>query len=157
MNGIENPELLNKAEMLINKVKHYLIITYGKTIDECSNYEFYRCLSLAFREEIMINWTAALHTLQKHKSRITHYLCMEYMPGKMLANNLMNLHSQDLIHVVLKKLGKNFNDIASLEIDPGLGNGGLGRLAACILDSMATQDYPCIGYGLRYQYGIFDQ
>lgn len=150
-------DLDQKISTIINKIKHYLITTYGKTIDECSHHEFYRCFCLALREDIMINWTAAAHTIAKHKAKVVHYLCMEYMPGKMLANNLMNLHSQDLIQKVLKKLGKNFQDIAALETDPGLGNGGLGRLAACILDAMATQDYPIIGYGLRYQYGIFDQ
>jgi starch phosphorylase len=146
-----------KIEMIINKIKHYLITTYGKTITECSPYEFYRAFCLALREDIMINWTASLHTLTKYKSKVLHYLCMEYMPGRMLANNLMNLHSQDLINLVLARMGKKFADIAALEVDPGLGNGGLGRLAACLLDAMATQDYPVIGYGLRYQYGIFDQ
>lgn len=151
-------ELLNyKVETVINKIKHYLITTYGKTLDECSQYEFYRAFCLALREEIMINWTASYHTHLKRQSKMVYYLCMEYMPGRMLANNLMNLHSQDLINLVLAKLGKTFAQMASLEIDPGLGNGGLGRLAACLLDAMATQDYPAIGYGLRYQYGIFDQ
>lgn len=151
-------ELLNyKVETVINKIKHYLITTYGKTLNECSQYEFYRAFCLALREEIMINWTASYHTHLKRKSKMVYYLCMEYMPGRMLANNVMNLHSQDLINLVLAKLGKTFAQIASLEIDPGLGNGGLGRLAACLLDAMATQEYPAIGYGLRYQYGIFDQ
>lgn len=157
MDKIDKTLLEYKAETLTSKIKHYLITTYGKTLQECSNYEFYRALCLALREEIMINWAASSHTMHKAKARKVYYLCMEYMPGKMLANNLMNLHSQELIELVLKKLGKSFPDIAALEIDPGLGNGGLGRLAACILDSLATQDYPAIGYGLRYQYGIFDQ
>ena len=150
-------DLEAKAEVVITKIKHYLITTYGKMLDECSNYEFYQSFCLALREEIMINWIAVAHNLKKHKSKIVYYLCMEYMPGRMLANNLMNLHSQDLINRVLKKIGKNFNDLAALEIDPGLGNGGLGRLSVCLLDSMATLNYPVLAYGLRYQYGIFDQ
>jgi len=157
MKDLSEEALDLKVETVIRKIKHYMITTYGKTIQECSAYEFYRCFCLALREEVMINWTASAHTLLKNKSKVVHYLCMEYMPGKMLANNLMNLHSQELIQKALKKLGKSFQDIASLEIDPGLGNGGLGRLAACLLDAMATQDYPAIAYGLRYQYGIFDQ
>jgi len=150
-------ELIRKTDVVIRKIKHYLITIFGKTIDECSNSEFYRAFCLALREEIMINWTASYHTLLKEKTRVLFYLCMEYMPGRMLLNNAVNLHSLDLVQNVIKKLGKNLSEIVQFEIDPGLGNGGLGRLAACLLDALATQDYPAVAYGLRYQYGIFEQ
>ncbi len=152
MNGIDY-----QAEMLISKVKHYLITTMGVTIDEANNEEFYRAFALTLREEIMINWTASSHTFRKQGARILYYLCMEYMPGRLMGNNITNIHALDLVKLVLKKMGRKLEDELRQEPDPGLGNGGLGRLAACLLDSLATQQYPAIGYGLRYQYGIFDQ
>ena len=86
-----------------------------------------------------------------------YYLCMEYMPGRFLGNNITNIHATELVQQVMKMMNRNYEDEQRFEPDPGLGNGGLGRLAACLLDSLATQQYPAIAYGLRYQYGIFDQ
>lgn len=152
-----NGSLEIQVEMLTYKIKHYLITTMGKTIDECTFEEFYRSFCYTIREEIMINWTATAHTIKKNRARILYYLCMEYMPGRLLGNNLTNIHSTHLVQKVLAKLGKDYNLLLAHEPDFGLGNGGLGRLAACFLDSLATQEYPAIAYGLRYQYGIFDQ
>lgn len=146
-----------QAEMLIHKIKHYLITTMGVTIDEANEEEFYRAFSLTFREEIMINWTATAHTYKKTQVRMLYYLCMEYMPGRVFGNNITNINASELIQLLMKKMQKNYADVLRMESDIGLGNGGLGRLAACFLDSLATQQYPALGYGLRYQYGIFDQ
>lgn len=146
-----------QAEMLSSKIKHYLITMMGITVDEANNEEFYRAFSMTLREEIMINWTATQHTLRNAKARTVNYLCMEYMPGRMLGNNIINMHAMDLVKIAVKKLGKDLAHIFAQERDPGLGNGGLGRLASCLLDSLATQQYPAIAYGLKYQYGIFDQ
>jgi starch phosphorylase len=146
-----------QAEMLANKLKHYLITTMMVTVDEASSEEFYRAFSLTLREEIMINWTATWHTMSEQKARTVHYLCMEYMPGRLLGNNITNISALELVKCVMKKMNRNLEDIFRNEPDPGLGNGGLGRLASCLLDSLATQQYPAIAYGLRYQYGIFDQ
>lgn len=155
---IVSDEILNyQAESLISKIKHYLITTMGVTLDEADDDEFYRAFCLTMREEIMINWTATFHTIKKKQARILYYLCMEYMPGRLLENNLTNMNATDLVKIVMKKMHRNFVKELEWEPDPGLGNGGLGRLAACLLDSLATQKYPAIGYGLRYQYGIFDQ
>lgn len=146
-----------KAEMLAHKIKHYLITSMGVTLDEASAEEFYRAFSLTLREEVMINWTAMIHTLRKNKPRMIYYLCMEYMPGRLLGNNITNIQATHLIRLVMKKMNRNFEEELQYETDPGLGNGGLGRLASCFLDSLATQNYPALAYGLRYQYGIFDQ
>jgi starch phosphorylase len=146
-----------QSEMLASKIKHYLITMMGITVDEANNEEFYRAFAMTLREEIMINWTATFHTMRSKKARILYYLCMEYMPGKMLGNNITNMHATDLVMAALKRLGRDFRHIAVQEKDPGLGNGGLGRLASCFLDSLATQQYPAVAYGLRYQYGIFEQ
>lgn len=150
-------ELEYQAENLINKIKHYLITTMGVTIDEASALEFHRAFCLTLREEIMINWTATKHTFKYQNPRTIYYLCMEYMPGRLLDNNITNIGAQSLIQNVLQKLGKNFDHLMNAEVDPGLGNGGLGRLAACFLDSLATMQMPAVAYGLRYQYGVFEQ
>lgn len=149
--------LEQQADLLIRKVKTYLITTIGRTPDEANADEFYRALSYAIREEIMINWLATARTIANHQKRMVYYFSMEYLPGRILSNNLSNLSSVELIKVVLQKMGRHLKEILTREADPGLGNGGLGRLASCLLDALATQHYPAQAYGLRYQYGIFEQ
>ncbi len=149
--------LEQQAEILIQKLKHYLITSMGVTLEEATDREFYRALSLTLREEIMINWTATFHTLHKNRPRTVYYLCMEYMPGRLMESSVANMHATELVKLMMKKLGKEPQKVFALEVDPGLGNGGLGRLASCLMDSLATQQYPALAYGLRYQYGIFEQ
>lgn len=146
-----------QAEMLVNKIKHYLITTMGVTVNEASGEEFYRAFSLTIREEVMINWTATQHTYRNQHARMLYYICMEFMPGRFLGNNITNIKATKLVQKVMQKLNRKIEGEMLYEPDPGLGNGGLGRLASCLLDSLATQQFPAIGYGLRYQYGIFDQ
>lgn len=152
-----NGTLEMQAEMLVNKIKHYLITTMGVTVDEATPEEFYRAFSLTIREELMINWTATSHTYRNKRSRMLYYICMEYMPGRFLGNNTTNIKATKLVKKVMELMNRRLEDELIYEPDPGLGNGGLGRLASCLMDSLATQQYPAIGYGLRYQYGIFDQ
>lgn len=154
---MENIKLAAQAQSLVHKIQHYLITTMGVTLDEASNIQVFRAFSLTMKEEIMINWTSSIHTIQNKSPRVLYYICMEYLPGRLLGNNIDNMHANELIHLVMLKLGRNFHSILNMEHDPALGNGGLGRLASCLLDSLATQQYPAIGYGLRYQYGIFEQ
>ncbi|MEI8124394.1 MAG: glycogen/starch/alpha-glucan phosphorylase [Parachlamydiaceae bacterium] len=146
-----------QADMLIAKTKHYLITMMGRVSDEANSDEFYSALCYALREEIMINWLATAQTQQQHNIRMLYYLSMEYLPGRILTNNISNLNSSDIVRLVLHKMNRNYSEIMSREPDPGLGNGGLGRLASCFLDSLATQHLPAQAYGLRYQYGIFEQ
>ncbi|HSX03976.1 MAG TPA: glycogen/starch/alpha-glucan family phosphorylase [Rhabdochlamydiaceae bacterium] len=146
-----------QADLLIQKLKHYLITSTGVTLDEATDNEFYRAFSLTLREEIMINWTATIHTIRKNRPRTIYYLCMEYMPGRLVECSVTNMHANHLVKIIMKKLGRDPQKVFSIEVDPGLGNGGLGRLASCLMDSLATQQYPAISYGLRYQYGIFNQ
>ena len=133
-----------QAEMLCNKIKHYLITTMGVTADEADDEEFYRAFALTLREEIMINWTATAHTIRKRGARAVYYLCMEYMPGRLLGNNIVNMNALPLVQVVVKKMNRSLPSLLSHEPNPGLGNGGLGRLASCLMDSLATQQYPAI-------------
>jgi starch phosphorylase len=146
-----------QAEMLISKIKHYLITTMGRVSDEANADEFYRALCYALREEIMINWLATSKTHLQKDVRMLYYLSMEYLPGRILSNNITNLNESEVVRLVLHKMNRNFSEIITRESDPGLGNGGLGRLASCFLDSLATMDLPAQAYGLRYQYGIFEQ
>lgn len=146
-----------QAELLVSKTKHYLISTMGRVADEANTEEIYRALCFALREEIMINWLASARTRESKDARMLYYLSMEYLPGRILTNNITNLSSNEVVRMVIYKLNRNFHEIVTRESDPGLGNGGLGRLASCFLDSLATHDYPAQGYGLRYQYGTFEQ
>ena len=152
-----DPLLQLQGENFIHKIKHYLITTLGVTSDEASDQEFYRAFCQAFREEIMINWTASKHTFQNTRCRRVYYISMEYMPGRQLTNNIANICASDITHYVLQKMGRDMGRLMRMESDIGIGNGGLGRLASCFMDSLATQQYPALGYGMRYQYGIFEQ
>lgn len=150
-------EVEYQAEMLALKTKHYLLTTIGRLPEEANCQEFYQALSSALREEIMINWLATVRTYRQEDVRMLYYFSLEYLPGRILSNNITNLAANDVVRLVFQKLNRNLCDILARESDPSLGNGGLGRLASCFLDSLATLHYPAQGYGLRYQYGIFEQ
>lgn len=150
-------DINNQADILAQKIRHLIITTSGHSAVDASIEEFYQAFCLALREEIVINSAATIATIQHKKPRILNFLSMEYMPGRLLGNNISNMSAQELVKAVLKKMDRSFNEVISCESDPGLGNGGLGRLSSCFLDSLATLSYPVRGYGLRYQYGIFEQ
>ena len=145
------------VKRVAQQVKHYLITFLGKTIKEASDEEYFRCLAWVLREEVMLNWTATQHTHRMKKARRLYYLSLEWLPGRMTGNNVTNISSWELVQRVVKYMNRDLKMALKVEHEPGLGNGGLGRLAACFLDSLATQHYPAMGYGLRYQYGIFEQ
>ena len=152
-----NTNLEDQADTIIAKIKHYLISSMACLINESSDEEFYRALCYALREEIMINGAATRRTFNRYNARMLYYISMEYLPGQFLNNNISNINASELINRVITKLNRQHDNIFSCEPDPGLGNGGLGRLASCLLDSLATHNYPAMGYGLRYQYGVFEQ
>jgi starch phosphorylase len=131
----------------------------GKDPRTATPRDFYDALSLAAREELTTRWLATQRRVaQSHAKRIC-YLSVEFLPGRSLVNALSSLDG-DLVaeaRRVLAEYGLDLDAVAALEVDPGLGNGGLGRLAACFLDSLATLQYPATGYGIRYDYGIFTQ
>lgn len=152
--NLENDVIVQK---MAQQVKHYIIAIMGKTADEASDEEFFRALNWVLREEVMINWAATTHTHQNKKCRKLFYISLEWLPGRLTANNAINVSSLELVEKVIRYMGRDIYKCFQAEKEPGLGNGGLGRLAACFLDSLATQHYPAMGYGLRYQYGIFEQ
>ncbi len=145
------------VDRLVNKTKHYLITTLGRIADEAHTDEIYNALSYALREEVMIHWLATVRTQNKYDTRMLYYLSMEYLPGRILSSGITNVKALKIVQAVLQKLNRSYHEIIYHEADPGLGNGGLGRLASCFLDSLATLHYPAQAYGLRYQYGIFEQ
>ena len=146
-----------EATKMVQQVKHYIITMVGKTLEEATDVEVYRALAYVLREQVMVHWTATSHTHNMKKVRKIYYISLEWLPGRMAINNIVNISHVDLVRCVVKELGRDFHGILTAESEPGLGNGGLGRLAACFLDSLATLHYPAQGYGLRYQYGIFEQ
>lgn len=146
-----------QADALLRKIQHYMISQSGRRAREATAQEFYAALSTILREEAIINWTAALDTFHQKKVRTVNFLSMEYLPGRLLANHVANMGGEELIKATLAKVNLSYAEVVGFEPDQGLGNGGLGRLAACFLDSLATLHYPARAYGLRYQYGIFEQ
>lgn len=146
-----------RVNHLVTKVKHYLISRWGKLHDHASCELFYEAFSFSFREEVMTNWTACFNSYLKNNSRMVYFLSMEYLPGKILSHAIMTLNAEAIVKEAMKRLGRSYDEIMHQEREPGLGNGGLGRLASCFLDSLATLKIPAIGYGLRYQYGTFEQ
>jgi starch phosphorylase len=133
--------------------------TLGKDPQSATPRDVYDALSLAVREELALRWLATQRRISAAHVKRVCYFSVEYLPGRSLLNALSSLDG-DMLHearVALRSMGLELEDIAAQEIDPGLGNGGLGRLAACFLDSLATLHYPAVGFGLRYDYGIFTQ
>ncbi len=146
-----------ETKKMVQQVKHYVITMIGKRFSDATDGEIYRALAYVLREQIMVNWAATSHTHTHNKVRKVYYISLEWLPGRISLNNIINISNVDLVKKILTALGKDFHDVLVMEPEPGLGNGGLGRLAACFLDSLATHHYPVMGYGLRYQYGIFEQ
>src|ERR1700722_1837385 len=133
--------------------------TLGKTVESATARDIYDALSLAVREELTLRWLATQRRVANAHVKRVCYFSVEYLPGRSLMNALSCLDG-DLVREArsaLKSMGLELEDVAAQEVDPGLGNGGLGRLAACFLDSLATLQYPAVGYGIRYDYGIFTQ
>jgi starch phosphorylase len=133
--------------------------TLGKNPESATKRDIYDALSLAVREELMLRWLSTQRRVANAHVKRVCYFSVEYLPGRSLINALSSLDG-DLVQearIALQGMGYELEEIAAQEVDPGLGNGGLGRLAACFLDSLATLHYPAVGYGIRYDYGIFTQ
>ena len=119
--------------------------------------DHYQALGLTVREYLMDRFLDTFHTQVRAGQKAVAYLSAEYLLGRQLDNALLNANLQETAHRALAELGLSLEDLRELETEPGLGNGGLGRLAACFIDSLATLQIPAVGYGIRYEYGIFRQ
>jgi starch phosphorylase len=146
-----------QAESLRHAVTEHLRYTIGRLPAVASRHDYYFALALAVRDRMQDRWarTAEIHFEQEVKTAC--YLSAEFLLGPHLGNNLVNLDLEQAARTAMADLGQDLDVVLTCEEEPGLGNGGLGRLAACYMDSLATLQRPAIGYGIRYEFGIFDQ
>ena len=134
-----------------------LKLQYGKDLSQATKHDLFDAVSASALDLIMDNWMKTRAAYEKKPTRQVYYLSAEFLMGRAMSNNLINAQIKDAVVEVLKEMEIDYTSIEDEEPDAGLGNGGLGRLAACFLDSLATLDYPGHGYGIRYQYGMFEQ
>ena len=145
-----SPDIKNK---FLNHLEYSLI----KDTTTVEHWDIYYALALSLRDRLIERWLRSQYEYRKQDVKKVYYLSMEFLIGRLLGNSLINLDMYNESYDMLKEMGYSLEDIAELEPDMGLGNGGLGRLAACFMDSLATHAYPGYGYGIRYEFGIFRQ
>ena len=140
-------------ESIIGKLQRY----NGRTVEEASELQIYKAVASTVRDQIMQKYTIAREERKTTKSKRLYYLSVEFLMGRSMYCNMLNLVSTKEYREALAELGVNMDDILKEEPEPGLGNGGLGRLAACFLDSLASLDLPAMGCTIRYEFGLFRQ
>ena len=145
------------AESLRQAIEDHLRYTLGRPAALLEPKHYYHALALAVRDRMQDRWAATTQTYVDLSRKVTAYLSAEFLLGPHLGNNLLNLQIEEQARTALAALGQDIDEVLACEQEPGLGNGGLGRLAACYLDSLATLERPAVGYGIRYEFGIFDQ
>ena len=148
--------LFNK-EFFIRSVKYNVRTLFRKEIEEATEQQIFQAVGYAVKDAIMDAWIATQKEYEKSDPKIVYYMSMEFLMGRALGNNLINLTFYDEVKEALEEIGLDLNTIEDQEPDAALGNGGLGRLAACFLDSLATLGYAAYGCGIRYRYGMFKQ
>ena len=146
-----------KKEAFKKSVKDNVKFLYRKTIEEATQEQIFQAVSYSVKDVIIDNWLATQKAYDEQDPKIVYYMFMEFLMGRALGNNLINLCAYGEVKEALEELGFDLNCIEDQEPDPALGNGGLGRLAACFLDSLATLNYAAYGCGIRYHYGMFKQ
>jgi len=144
-------------DTLARALRDNLYYTQGRLPEAASRHEWYAALAVTVRDRLLQRWNKTVHTLLQKDTRVVSYLSAEFLMGPHLGNALVNLGIFEQTRQAVAQLGLDLDDLLQQEEEPGLGNGGLGRLAACFLDSLATLQTPAIGYGIRYEFGIFDQ
>jgi len=153
---IDSLSTMDKAEIR-DKIEDNVRAMFRKTLATATTEQIYQALAFIIRDAVMDKWIATHDTFAEKDVKTVYYLSMEFLMGRFLGNTIINLKASDKIREVLDDLGVDYNALENAERDPGLGNGGLGRLAACFLDSLSTLGYPAYGCGIRYRYGIFEQ
>ena len=159
---LDNPEYIGKAlgttkDDIIASFLHYLFFGIGRLPKVTTHNDQYVALALAIRDRVFEHYIHNVNQFEKRDQRAVAYLSAEYLPGPHLHNNLVNLEIYDQTRQAMIELDIKLEDLFEQEEEPGLGNGGLGRLASCYMEAMATLGVPSIGYGIRYEFGIFDQ
>ncbi|MGZ7040795.1 MAG: glycogen/starch/alpha-glucan phosphorylase, partial [Thermoanaerobaculia bacterium] len=153
LNNVSNAAVIHLRE----GIETYLRFAKGRIWREASPQERLEALSVAVRRPSLDAMRESERRYLEQDAKRLHYLSMEFLMGRLLGNNLTNLGLYEQAKAVVTELGVDLEELQSLEPDPALGNGGLGRLAACFLDSLATLDYPGFGYGINYEFGLFRQ
>ncbi|WP_395739772.1 glycogen/starch/alpha-glucan phosphorylase [Prosthecobacter sp.] len=157
MEALANCAVLNTTDSLKLSITNHLRFTLGAYVETASENDWYVATSLAVRDRVMERATQSRRQHRSQGVRRVHYLSLEYLMGRLLENNLRNAGIYDATKEALKEMGKDLDALVQKEPDMGLGNGGLGRLAACFMDSLSTMDLPAIGYGIHYEFGLFRQ
>ena len=145
------------SDALRRGIEDHLRYSLGRPDALLEQQHYYYALALAVRDRMQDRWVRTTETYLRESSKVACYLSAEFLLGPHLGNNLLNLDVEDEARAALAALGQDLDEVLACEQEPGLGNGGLGRLAACYLESLATLERPAIGYGIRYEFGIFDQ
>ena len=154
---LPNARTATDVETLRRAFVDHLQYSQGADEHTATALDRYFAVAYAVRDRMMRRWIQTQQAYYRQDAKRVYYLSLEFLMGKALENNLLNLDLYDPMRAALKDLGLDLAALLSPEPDAGLGNGGLGRLAACFLDSLATLAYPATGYGIRYEFGIFDQ
>src|SRR5437763_1871211 len=147
----------NEAAALLHSFTNHLLYSLAKDQYSATELDRYMSLALTVRDRLIERWISTQQRYYRQDAKRVYYLSAEFLMGRALANDLINLGLYDTTRDAMKMMNIDINDLLEQEVDAGLGNGGLGRLAACYLDSMATLDIPGYGYGIRYEFGMFDQ
>ena len=156
-NTILHHSPLSNAEGVKNSIVQKLIFSIGRDPGVASKRDWLNATLLAVRDLVSESWLKTQRATQSQDCRRVYYLSMEFLMGRTLSNAMLAEGVYDVVREALEQLGLDLEEVIEKEVDPGLGNGGLGRLAACFLDSIATLNYPGMGYGIRYEYGMFRQ
>jgi len=144
-------------ELFKRSVLYNVRTLYRKTLEEATPQQIFQAVSYAIKDQIVENWMATQKAYEEEDPKMVYYMSMEFLMGRALGNNMINLQAYDTVKEALEELNLDINLVEDQEPDAALGNGGLGRLAACFLDSLATLGYPAYGCGIRYRYGMFKQ
>ncbi|MCU0254817.1 MAG: glycogen/starch/alpha-glucan phosphorylase [Acidobacteria bacterium] len=146
-------------ESLAEAILDHVEFTQGRPPRLATPHDWYMATAYAVRDRLLQRWIATIDTLRRREVKVVSYLSAEFLMGPHLGNTLVNLGAWDAARAAVERLGigLTLDELQAIEEEPGLGNGGLGRLAACFLESLATLEIPAIGYGIRYEFGIFDQ
>ena len=154
---VDDERTSNTVPALKQGILDNLFYVVGKRAEVATDRDHFMALAYTVRDRILARWLTTKEDYAKHNVRTIYYLSAEYLMGPHLANNLLNLGIEDVIRQATGELDLDLNRLIERESEPGLGNGGLGRLAACYLDSLATTAVPSMGYGIRYEFGMFHQ
>lgn len=154
---VKAKELTASQQKIKDEIIGKLNRHYGRTLDDATKEHIYKATALTVRDRMMEKWTAYRRQQRTAQRKELFYLSFEFLMGRSLGNNLLNAGLTEDYDKVLRSMGCSLEEISSQERDAGLGNGGLGRLAACFLDSLATLEYPAFGCSIRYEYGLFKQ